>query len=67
MSMNVPIGTRSVIQHRLLGELTVDLKHERKRPIYPKGALEAEQLDGEIRGTWGDGGWSRQGHSDVLS
>ena len=51
MSINVPIGTRSVIQHRLLGELTVDLKQERKRPIYPKGAPEAEQLDCEIRGT----------------
>jgi len=49
--MFVPIGIRSVTQHQLLGVLTVDLKQERKRPIYPDGAPEAELLDGEIRGT----------------
>jgi hypothetical protein len=48
--MIIPIGTRGVIQHQLLGELAVDLKQERKHPIYPKGAQEAELLDGEIRG-----------------
>lgn len=49
--MEIPIGTRSVVQHDVLGELIVDLNQERKRPIYPPGAPEADLLDGEIGGT----------------
>jgi len=50
MATEIPVGVRSIVQHDVLGALIVDLKRQRKRPIYPKNAPEADLLDGEIGG-----------------
>jgi hypothetical protein len=51
MATEIPVGMPCIVQHDLLGELAVDLKQVRRRPIYPQSAPETDLLDGEIRGT----------------